>query len=63
MESCSFSKLVRYLDKKLDLDGRLEVLNHLDRCEICRDAIYHISRDRDQAYFVNCRQRAEERVA
>ena len=52
MDACSFKKLVQLLDKQLDLDGRLDVFDHLDHCENCRDAIYHIMRDRDAAYFV-----------
>ncbi len=50
--SCSFEKLVRYLDKQLNLDQRLELLDHLDRCDTCREAIYQIARDRDSELFV-----------
>ncbi len=50
--NCSFEKLVRYLDKQLNLDQRLELLDHLDRCDTCREAIYQISRDRDSELFV-----------
>jgi hypothetical protein len=49
--NCNFEKLVQYLDKSLDLDGQLEVLNHVDVCDACRDAIFHISRDRDASLF------------
>ncbi len=52
MSSCSFEKLLQLLDKQLDLDGKLDVFDHLDHCENCRDAIYHILRDRDSGYFV-----------
>jgi anti-sigma factor RsiW len=52
MKSCSFEKLVRYLDKQLKLDEKLELLEHLDDCEVCREAIYQISRDRDAELFV-----------
>jgi anti-sigma factor RsiW len=52
MIQCSFENLVQYLDGHLDLDGRLDVLDHLDRCDNCREAIYHISRDRDSNFFV-----------
>jgi anti-sigma factor RsiW len=52
MMICSFDKLVRYLDRQLDLDSRLELLEHLDECETCREAIYQISRDRDAQFFV-----------
>jgi hypothetical protein len=53
MSACSFKKLVLLLDKKLDLDEKLEVLDHLESCKICRDAVYQISRDRDEALFVH----------
>jgi len=53
MMSCSFDKLVRYLDQQLDLDARLELLEHLDECDTCREAIYQISRDRDAQLFVH----------
>ena len=49
---CDFEKLVHYLDKELDVDGQLEVLGHLDECETCRNAVFHISRDRDSKLFV-----------
>ena len=34
MSACSFKKLVLLLDKKLDLDEKLEVLGHLQSCTI-----------------------------
>ena len=49
---CDFDRLVLFLDKQLDLDGQLEVFDHIDRCETCRDAIYDISVDRDASLFV-----------
>jgi anti-sigma factor RsiW len=52
MMSCSFDKLVRYLDQQLDLDAQLELLEHLDECDTCREAIYQLSRDRDAQLFV-----------
>ncbi len=52
MTDCSFDLLVQYLDNKLDLDHKLELLLHLDRCETCRDTIYHIARDRDNSFFI-----------
>ncbi len=51
MKTCDFEKLVRYLDKQLSVDEKLDVLEHLDHCEICRDAVFHISRDRDANLF------------
>ena len=63
MVACSFKKLVLLLDKKLNLDERLEVLNHLDSCRICRDAVYQISRDRDEGLFVHRPYNVEKNVA
>lgn len=63
MTNCSFRNLVLLLDHKLDLDGKLEVLEHLDRCPICRDAIYQIARDRDEALFLPQPRSAEKIVA
>jgi hypothetical protein len=63
MNGCSFQKLVLLLDKKLDLDEQLDVMNHLDTCKICRDAVYQISRDRDEALFVHRPYNVEKVVA
>jgi len=63
MTACSFKKLVQLLDKQLNLDDQLEVLSHLDTCQICRDAIYQISRDRDEAYFIHRPYNVEKHVA
>jgi len=63
MGACSFKKLVLLLDKKLDLDGKLEVLGHLQSCTICRDAIYQISRDRDEALFIRRPYNVDKNVA
>jgi anti-sigma factor RsiW len=50
--NCDFEALLSYLDKKLDLDRQLAVLEHLDFCEACFDALYEIVRDRDDDLFV-----------
>ena len=63
MNPCSFTKLVQLLDKQLTLDDKLDVLNHLDTCAICRDAIYQNSRDRDEAFFVRRPYKIEKIVA
>ena len=49
---CNFERLIQLLDKRLSLDHRLELLDHLDRCDNCRDAIYQLSRDRDKDFFI-----------
>jgi hypothetical protein len=63
MSTCSFKKLVLLLDKKLSLDEKLEVLSHLDTCRICRDAVYQISRDRDEAFFIHRPYNVDKNVA
>ena len=63
MKTCNFEKLIRFLDKQLDLDEKLEVLDHLDHCEICRDAVFHISRDRDSNLFYHRPYKAEKVLA
>jgi predicted anti-sigma-YlaC factor YlaD len=52
MNACSFDRLLQFVNKQLDLDGQLEVYGHLDQCDICRDAVYQLSRDRDEASFI-----------
>ena len=49
MGVCDFSRLLQFTNKQLDLDGQLEIYDHLDRCDICRDAYYQLSRDRHKA--------------
>ena len=63
MSACNFKKLVELLDKRLKLDEKLEVLGHLDTCVICKDAVYQISRDRDEAFFVRRPYPVEKMVA
>jgi hypothetical protein len=45
MSTCNFEYLLQLVNKQLDLDTQIEVYNHLERCDICRDAIYQLSRD------------------
>lgn len=52
MSACSFDRLLQLVNKQLDLDGQLEVYNHLERCDICRDAVHQLSRERDRAFFI-----------
>ena len=63
MSACSFQKLVQLLDKQLELDEKLEVLDHLHSCTICRDAVYQISRDRDESLFIHRPYNVEKHVA
>jgi len=63
MKTCSFQKLVQLLDKQLGLDEKLEVLTHLENCSICRDTVYQISRDRDEALFIQRPFKIKKNVA
>ncbi len=63
MGGCNLEMLVRLLDKKLDLNEKLEIFDHLDRCKGCREAIYTISRQRDKAFLIYRRQRTDLSVA
>ena len=49
MNGCCFERLFLLLNRKLDIEKQLEVFDHLDRCEICRETIYQMTRDRDEA--------------
>lgn len=62
MSACSFSRLLQFVNNQLDLDGQLEVRDHLDRCDICRDAAYQLARDMDGAFRINCTHRGEPSV-
>ncbi len=60
MKSCDFDKLVAFLDKQLDTDEQLDLLEHIENCEICRDAVFHLSRDRDSNLFIYRPYKAEK---
>ena len=60
MTQCSFEKLVKYMDKLMGLDEKLELLEHLDWCDTCWDAVYQLSKDRDVRLFVTRPPKAEK---
>jgi len=45
MSTCSFNRLLRFVNKQLDEDGDIEVHGHLTRCDICRDTVRQLLRD------------------
>ena len=53
MEKCRVESLTQLLFGKLDLDARLEVLEHLDQCRPCREAFFELSRARDASLFIH----------
>ena len=48
---CNFGMLEKLIDNQLELDKKLKVLFHLDTCDICRDVVYQITYDRDEARY------------
>lgn len=54
MSACNFENLVQFVDDQLDSDKQLELYDHLDRCDICRDAVCQVSRDLNRALFIYC---------
>ena len=64
MSACNFEFLLQFVNRQLDLDKQLEVYNHLDRCDICREAVGQISRDLDGSslnYCAHCGKPYSER--
>ncbi len=62
MSACSFERLLQFVNKQLNLDGQLEVYDHLDRCDICRDTAYQLSRERDEAFSSDGTRRVKPSV-
>ena len=62
MSACSFGQLVQFVNKQLDLDEQLQVYNHLDLCDICRDAVFELARDLGETCFVHCAHHADPSV-
>ena len=54
MSACNFEHLLQFVNNQLDLDKRLEIYNHLDGCDICRDAVHQLSRDMAGALRIYC---------
>ena len=52
---CDLKQLSLLLDKKLSLSPRLQVLEHLERCEVCFQCLYLIILERDSHLFVRCK--------
>jgi hypothetical protein len=53
MNACSFSQLLPFVNRQLDLEGYLKVCDHLKSCDICRDAVHQLSQDRDESAYIN----------
>ncbi len=44
---CCFSSLIECLDGRLDADRELEVFTHIERCDVCFDAMFELVRERN----------------
>ena len=60
MSECNFENLLQFVNDQLDTDKQLEVYDHLNRCDICRDAVCEISRDLHRALFIYCAHCAKQ---
>ena len=49
---CNFDKLWLFINKQLEPEEQLAVLNHLEECEICCEAICNIARDQATDHFI-----------
>lgn len=49
---CNYNRLVKFLEKKLDIDQRLEILSHLETCSDCFDELYKLRRMKDSKHFI-----------
>jgi len=60
--SYNYETLARLLTGKrrkgMDINAILEMFGHLDECEVCRDALYQISRENDAMLFIRSARRA-----
>ena len=63
MTKCNLENLTQLLSDRLDLDGKLVVLEHLEECETCRTALYRLSRERDASLFIHRPYNVEKVVA
>lgn len=44
---CCFNSLIECLDGRLDADRELEVFTHIERCDVCFEAIFELVRERN----------------
>ena len=51
MRNCNRRLLKRFLSNKLDVDGRLRFLFHLEECTECWDEVYNATKAQHQHYY------------
>jgi predicted anti-sigma-YlaC factor YlaD len=63
MTACSFDRLLQFVNQQLDPDRKLAVYDHLNRCDICRDAVSELSRDLDESSIIHRARRVKPSMA
>ena len=48
---CSFERLIECLDGRLDTEGQLEVFSHVERCDVCFEAMFELVRERNMTGY------------
>jgi hypothetical protein len=48
----TLEQLLLFLEKRLDLDARLAILEHLDECNDCFEEVYRICKNQDARHLV-----------
>ena len=46
----TLEQLLLFLGKRLDLDARLAILEHLDECDDCFEEVYRICKNQDASF-------------
>ena len=62
MSAGSFTRLLQLVNRQLDLNTQRHVNHHLDRCEICRDAVHQLAPELGGAVLSNQPRREEPPV-
>ena len=62
MSACSFDRLLQFVNQQLDPDEQLAVYDHLEQCDICRDAVCQLSCDLDEALFIHRAHRVKPSI-
>jgi hypothetical protein len=48
---CNFKTITKFIENKLDLNDKLDLLLHLDDCILCFNEIYRLKKAQDERFF------------